>query len=110
MATHSSILLGEFHERGPTIIQSVVHACSVVSDSRQLCGLLLARALYPWNFPCKNTGVGCHAPGDVPDLGSEPTSLGVSCIGRRILYLELDRNVTNYICRDLPKLSNKVIF
>ena len=95
--------------RGPTIIQSVVHACSVVSDSLQPCGLLLTRVLCPWNFPGKNAGVGCHALGAVPDLGSEPTSLGVSCIGRRILYLEPDCNVTNYICRDLSKLSNKVI-
>ena len=29
---------------------------------------------YPWSFPGKNTGVGCHfpSPGDLPDPGIEP--------------------------------------
>ena len=35
-------------------------ACSVVSYSLQPHGLQLARLLCPWNFPGKNTGVGCH--------------------------------------------------
>ena len=29
----------------------------------------------PWNFPGKNTGVGCPPPGDLPDPGIEPASL-----------------------------------
>ena len=33
---------------------------SVVSDSLRLCGLWPARLLCPWDFPSKNTGVGCH--------------------------------------------------
>ena len=39
-----------------------------------------ARWLCPWNFPGKNTGVGCHAllPGDLPDPEDELESL--SCI------------------------------
>ena len=82
------LFLENFMSRGPTIIQSVVHACSVVSDSLRPCGVLLAKVLCPWNFPGKNTGVGCHTPGDVPDLGSEPTSLGVSRTGRQILYYQ----------------------
>ena len=34
--------------------------CSVMSNSFQLYVLKLARLLGPWNFPGKNTGVGCH--------------------------------------------------
>ena len=40
-----------------------VHECarSVVSDSLQPHGLETARLLFPWDFPGKNTGVGCGA-------------------------------------------------
>ena len=34
--------------------------CSVVFDSLQPHELYFARLLYPWNFPGKNTRVGCH--------------------------------------------------
>ena len=34
---------------------------SVVSDSWRPHGLQPTRLLCPWNFPGKNTGVGCHA-------------------------------------------------
>ena len=34
--------------------------CSVVSDSLWPHGLQPTRLFYPWNFPGKNTGVGCH--------------------------------------------------
>ena len=30
--------------------------------------------LCSWDFPGKNTGVGCPPPGDLPDPGIEPTS------------------------------------
>ena len=33
---------------------------SVISDSLWPHGLLLDKLLCPWNFPGKNTGVGCH--------------------------------------------------
>ena len=33
---------------------------SVVSDSLWPCGLKPTRFLRPWDFPGKNTGVGCH--------------------------------------------------
>ena len=33
------------------------------------------RFLCPWNFPGKNTGVGCPPPGDLPDRGTKPVSL-----------------------------------
>ena len=35
-------------------------SCSVMSDSVQSQGLYFARLLCPWDFPGKNTGVGCH--------------------------------------------------
>ena len=34
--------------------------CFVVSNSLQPHGLQPARLVCPWNFPCKNTGVGCY--------------------------------------------------
>ena len=42
-------------------LYSGVCVCSVVSDSLQPHRLQPARLLCPWNFPGKNTGVGCHA-------------------------------------------------
>ena len=55
----------------------VVFSRSVVSDF--FCdphGLQPARLLCSWDFPGKNTGVGCHFlhPGDLPDPGVEPAS------------------------------------
>ena len=35
-------------------------SCSVLSDSSQPHGLQPTRLLPPWDFPGKNTGVGCH--------------------------------------------------
>ena len=35
-------------------------SCSVVSDSSRPHGLQPTRLLCPWDFPDKNTGVGCH--------------------------------------------------
>ena len=60
---------------------------SVMSSSLQNSGLLTDRLLWPWDFPGKNTEVGCHFPlqGIFPTQGSNP-HLCVSCIGRWILY------------------------
>ena len=51
---------------------SVSH--SVVSDSLQPHGLLPMGLLCPWDFPGKNTGVGCHAllQGIFPTQGLNP--------------------------------------
>ena len=51
--------------------------CSVMSKSLQPYGLWPGRLLCPWNFPSKNTGVGCSfpPPGDLPNPGIELTSL-----------------------------------
>ena len=35
-------------------------SCSVMSNSLRPHGLQLTRLLCPWDFPGKNTGVGCH--------------------------------------------------
>ena len=35
-------------------------ACSVLSHSLEPCGLRPTRFLWPWDFPGKNAGVGCH--------------------------------------------------
>ena len=49
---------------------------SVRSDSLGPRGLQPARLLCPWEFPGKNTGVGCHflLHGVLPDPGIKPTS------------------------------------
>ena len=49
--------------------------------------LQTARLLCPWDFPGKNTGVGCHflLEGIFPTQGSNPVSC-VSCISRYVLY------------------------
>ena len=38
----------------------LLFSCSIVSDSLRPHGLQPARLLCPWDFPEKNTGVGCH--------------------------------------------------
>ena len=49
---------------------------SVASDS-VMHGLQPARLLWPWDFPGKNTGVGCHflLQGIFPTQGSNPHCL-----------------------------------
>ena len=51
-----------------------MHACSVESNSLQTRGLNPARLLFPWNFPGKITGAGCHVllQGIFPTQGSNP--------------------------------------
>ena len=41
-------------------LSSNVLSCSVMSDSLQPHGLQPTRLPCPWNFPGKDTGVGCH--------------------------------------------------
>ena len=54
-----------------------VHVYLVMSDSLQPHRLQPTRLLYPWNSPCKNTGVSCHfpSPGIFPTKGSNPCLL-----------------------------------
>ena len=66
--------------------------CSVMSDSLRPHGLLPARLLCSWNFPGKNTGVGCHflLQGIFPrrsSLSRGQTQIScISCSSRQILY------------------------
>ena len=80
-------LAGQVRERNkhtgePQTLFVCVRACSVVSDSLQPHGRYPARLLCPWDFPGKNTGVGCHflTPGDLPDPEIKPTPPAVSCV------------------------------
>ena len=63
-----------------------VCVCAVLFDSLRPHGLQPATLLYPWNFPGRNTGVGCHflfqgsfQPRDRAHI------YGFSCTGRQIL-------------------------
>ena len=53
-----------------------MHACSVESDFLHLHGLKPTRLICPWDYPGKNTAVGCHflLPGDLPNPGIKPSS------------------------------------
>ena len=52
-------------------------SCSVVSDYLWPQGLYPARLLYSWNFPGKNTGVGCLLQGILPTQRLNPLLLGL---------------------------------
>ena len=56
-----------------------VLSCSVVSNSLQRHGLQSARLLCPWDFPGKNSGVGCHflLQGIFPTQESNPCLLNL---------------------------------
>ena len=60
---------------------------SAVSIALQSHGLQPTRLLCPWNFPLKNTGVGCHIllQGIFLTLGSN-LCLCITWVGRQILY------------------------
>ena len=47
---------------------------SVLSNSLWPYELQTTTLLCPWDYPSKNTGVGCPPPGDVPNPGIEPES------------------------------------
>ena len=63
-----------------------------MSDPLRLHGLQLARLLCPWNFPRKNTGVGCHflLQGTFPTQGSNPCLL-------RLLHWQADSLPLNHL-------------
>ena len=70
-STYLSILL--FHSQ----LTQTVHACSIMSHFLQPHGLQPARLLCPWDFPGKNTRVGCHflVQGIFLTQGSDPMHL-----------------------------------
>ena len=61
---------------GTSVSQGSVSECEclVMADSLLPHGLWPTRLLCPWNSPCKNTGVGCHAflQGIFPTQGLNP--------------------------------------
>jgi len=52
-----------------------VRACSVVSTSFATAWMVATSLLNWWDSQGKNIGMGCHIPVDLPDPGTEPTSL-----------------------------------
>ena len=74
------------YDHFPCIITRIL-TCSAVFNSLRTHGLQLSRLLCPWNFPGKNTGVGCHflLQGFVPTRPRDWTSVSCfPCIGRQI--------------------------
>ena len=74
----------------------LVLTCSVVSNSLQPGGLWITRLLYPWDFPGKNTGMGCYFPcqGIFPSRGKtvavvSPTFFMTSVTWEALTSLEL---------------------
>ena len=68
-----------------------MHACSVTQSCLTLCDPMDCSPpvlLCPWDFPGKNTGVGCHfpPPGDLPDPGIESTSPASPAFAGGTLY------------------------
>ena len=63
--------------RGTGYVRACVPSRSVMSDSLQPRGLWPARFFCPWDFPGKNTGVGCHflLQGIFPTQESKPSLL-----------------------------------
>ena len=59
------------------ITQVCMYSSSAMSNSSWPYGLQPSRLLCPWNFPGKNTGVGCHflLQGNLWNPGIEPKSL-----------------------------------
>ena len=66
-----------FKGKGNGLCVPVSWVTSVVSASLQPYGLWPARLLCPWDFPGKNTGVGCHSllQGIFPTQGLKPLLL-----------------------------------
>ena len=59
-------------------------SCWVGSDSLWSHRRQPVRLLCPWDFPGRNTGVGCHFP--LRGIFLTQGSICVSCTGRRLLY------------------------
>ena len=69
--------MGRGHSTGIRAMALLLFSRRVVSESLQTHTLQPTRLLCPWDFPVKNTGVGCHAllQGNLPDPGIELASL-----------------------------------
>ena len=92
---------------------TVVHVCSVVSNSWRPQGLQPARLLLcPWKFPGKKTGVGCHflLQGIFPTQGSNLHLLCLHCRwipyllghqGSPLIHLHILKNSFRQCCKFL---------
>ena len=69
--------LGQIEKIALMYIHSLTLKVTQVSDSLRHHGLQPARLLYPWDFPSKNTEVGCHSllQEMFPTQGSNPVLL-----------------------------------
>ena len=78
-----------------------------MSDSLQPHGLKPARLLCPWDFPSKNTGVGCHSLllGIFPTQGSNPGLW--HC--RQILYCLSHQESPQYILIHTLRVKVKLL-
>ena len=67
-------------------IQPYLHVCLAVCNSLPPHGLQPTRLLCPWDFPGKNTGVGCHflLQGIFPTQGSLKSIYRFNAISRKL--------------------------
>ena len=72
---HAPSLILSVASAAPCPPDTCVFNLSVVSRSLQPCALWPARLLCPWDFPGKNTGVGCLLQGIFLTQGSNPCLL-----------------------------------
>ena len=87
---------------------SPMHACSVESEFLHLHSLKPDRLLCPWDYPGKNTGVGCHflLQGIFPTQGSNPCLLHWQADSLPLSHLEspnIAPDITEY---KLTKVSS----
>ena len=75
------------------------------SEVAQSCPTLPTRLLRPWNFPGKNTRVGCHflLQGTLPDSGIEPRS---PALGGGFLITEPPGKPSLWVTRVLVQKGN----
>ena len=87
------------------LLEHVCYITSVISDFLRPCEVYPARLLCPWDFPGKNTGMGCHAllQGIFPTQGSNPCFLHV--LHRQVGSLPLAPPGKSRICIAFLKIS-----
>ena len=83
-----TLFLNTYESWKPLVLAIYLHVLSVTQlypTLLRLHGLQPTRLLCSWNFPSKNTGVGCHfpTPGDLPDPGIKPASLASPALAGR---------------------------
>ena len=73
--TSSAQDLSTFSQAIKTLLGDGSLVARLLSDSLRPQGLQLSRLLCPWDFPGKNTGMGCCSRlWDLPDPGNKPAS------------------------------------